>query len=553
MASNNFCEPCNRKESTSAAVSWCSDCEEALCKECVDAHRVIKVSSAHHVVDLEHALSVPGAIATSQQVCDKHPDLVLDLFCTFHDVLCCRACMTEHHRNCEKIIPIDMASKNIKDSTLLSDLSDELGNIITSSKQISDIRQKHNDSIEEQENKLKIQIGKAKSNVIAYVEKLERTLLSDLNDLRVSQQAELQSDRDAMLNMEKTAKDLQKQISYTTTNGSKKQMFLLLHKVKTSISDMDQKLETTIRTMEQPTLQFKESNNSFTFNEELGNIKIRTDSCSITYKSPKLRFAQVLPDPRNRFSTLEFENKFDIDTSPKMQITGMVTTSSGKLLLCNYRNNSVLAYDLTGSFVSSCHLFGAPWDITNSPCGNNQAIVTMPQSNSIRFIEIENMKPGKAVELPGSCYGIVATEYSIFVGGIQEIYVLDTIGNHLKTTKVNKTTRLWYMDFLSDQIFYSDQNKLFCVNLNGDEIFVYECPTLKRPMSIAIDQKDSIYVLGCNSNNIHRLGNNGTYIDTVLGKTDKINHPWAMCFDRQSGKLVFANNDGKTICVFNCK
>ncbi|CAG2253637.1 unnamed protein product [Mytilus edulis] len=553
MASNTFCGPCSRKEASSSALSWCSDCEEPLCKECVDAHRVIKVSAGHHVVDMEHALSVPGAITTSQQYCDNHTDLFLDLFCTYHDALCCRACMTEYHRNCETIVPIDIASKDIKDSTLLTDLSEELDNIIISSKQIANVRKKHSDSILEQENTLRQTIKKAKDNVIAYVEKLERSLMNDLKERKDAQQAELQAEKEAMLNMEKEAEELQRQISYTTTNGSKKQVFLLLHKVKTGIANMDQRIEKTIRTMHKPILQFKESNSGFTFREQLGNIQLRNDTCSITYNSPKLRFAQVLPDPNITFSTLEFENKFDVDTSPQMQITGMTATKDGKLLLCNYRNNSILEYDLSGTFSSSCPLFGAPWDITTVPDEKAQAVTTMPKSSSIRFINAENLKPGKAVELPGNCYGIVATKDKILVGGINEFYILTTEGTHQTTVKVKKPTRMWYMNVVNGNLIYSDQNKVFCVNLEGQEVFVYSSPGLSRPMAIAMDHKSNLYIPGCHSNNIHRVSSNGSYVDTVLGQIDNISNPWAICFDHNSGKLVFANDDGKTICVFKCK
>lgn len=553
MATNTFCGPCSRKEASSSALSWCSDCEEPLCKECVDAHRVIKVSAGHHVVDMEHALSVPGAITSSQQYCDNHTDLFLDLFCTYHDALCCRACMTEYHRNCETIVPIDIASKDIKDSTLLTDLSEELDNIITSSKQIANVRKKHSDSILEQENTLRQTIKKAKDNVIAYVEKLERSLMNDLKERKDAQQAELQTEKEAMLNMEKEAEELKRQISYTTTNGSKKQVFLLLHKVKTGIANMDQQIEKTIRTMHKPILQFKESNSGFTFREQLGNIQLRNDMCSITYNSPKLRFAQVLPDPNITYSTLEFENKFDVDTSPQMQITGMTATKDGKLLLCNYRNNSILEYDLSGTFSSSCPLFGAPWDISTVPDEKAQAVTTMPKSSSIRFINADNLKPGKAVELPGNCYGIVATKDKILVGGINEFYILTTEGTHQTTVKVKKPTRMWYMNVVNDNLIYSDQNKVFCVNFDGQEIFVYSSPGLSRPMAIAMDNKSNLYIPGCHSNNIHRVSSSGSYVDTVLGQIDNISNPWAICFDNNSGKLVFANDDGKTICVFKCK
>lgn len=553
MASNTFCEPCTRKDNSSIALFWCNDCEEPLCKDCVNAHRVIKVSSEHQVVDLKQALSLQNTIK-SQQVCDRHPNTTLDLFCTFHDVLCCRACAAESHGDCKEVIPIAVASQDIKESTLLSNLNEELGYIVTSSRTVADLREQHSNSLDEQEAKLKQTIVKAKSNIISYVESLEKRLLSKLQAKSIAKKAELEAEKDAMLNIENEAVRLQRQISSATSDGSQRQVFLLLHKVKSSIANMDQRIEKTIQTLEKPILQFKESNKAFTFTEELGDVCFRRDACSLVYNSPKLRFAQF-PEMKGILSELEFENKFDINTNPQMQITGMTAASDGKLLLCNYRNNSILVFESNGAFLTSCSLFGAPWDIcvVNDTCTMKNAIISMPQRSCVRFIDISTLKSGKVVELPGNCYGVNSTKDNILVGSIRELYILDTTGVHMRTVTVSKTTRMWYMNTFDDMILYSDQNAIYCVNMDGEEMFEYRSGNLIRPMAVAVDHRRNIYIAGCNSNNIHRINGEGKFIDIVLTETDKIDHPWAMCFDATTSRLIFANQDGKTICIFKCK
>jgi hypothetical protein len=48
-----------------------------------------------------------------------------DHFCSQHDVVCCRACLSESHRSCGSVLPLDSASKDVKNSSLLSDTLEE--------------------------------------------------------------------------------------------------------------------------------------------------------------------------------------------------------------------------------------------------------------------------------------------------------------------------------------------------------------------------------------------------------------------------------------------
>jgi hypothetical protein len=47
-------------------------------------------------------------------------------FCSQHDVVCCRVCLPEGHRTCENVLPLDFVSKDIINSSLLSDTLKEL-------------------------------------------------------------------------------------------------------------------------------------------------------------------------------------------------------------------------------------------------------------------------------------------------------------------------------------------------------------------------------------------------------------------------------------------
>jgi hypothetical protein len=77
---------------------------------------------SHHIIDIEAISTLPGEVLTTQVKCSRHPDFIKDFFCNQHHVICCRNCMSEQHRSCDKFMPLEMASKNAKTSSLLHDM-----------------------------------------------------------------------------------------------------------------------------------------------------------------------------------------------------------------------------------------------------------------------------------------------------------------------------------------------------------------------------------------------------------------------------------------------
>ena len=61
--------------------------------------------------------------------CEIHTDVQIDYFCSQHDVVCCRTCLSDNHRSCETVLPLDFASKDVKNSSLLFDMLKEQDNM----------------------------------------------------------------------------------------------------------------------------------------------------------------------------------------------------------------------------------------------------------------------------------------------------------------------------------------------------------------------------------------------------------------------------------------
>uniref|UniRef100_A0A673YZZ0 Transcription intermediary factor 1-alpha-like n=1 Tax=Salmo trutta TaxID=8032 RepID=A0A673YZZ0_SALTR len=76
------------------ASGWCVECGEALCSECVSAHRRVKVTKDHTI-----RLQPPTGVSAPTVFCSTHKHEPIKLFCLTCDQLTCRDCQLMDHRN----------------------------------------------------------------------------------------------------------------------------------------------------------------------------------------------------------------------------------------------------------------------------------------------------------------------------------------------------------------------------------------------------------------------------------------------------------------------
>ncbi|XP_071325179.1 transcription intermediary factor 1-beta isoform X4 [Trachinotus anak] len=80
---------------TSSSRCWCVDCSEALCDDCVMAHRRVTVTRSHRILN-----QPPGDVsAPPTKFCRLHPSEPLKLFCFTCYQYTCRDCQLMDHMN----------------------------------------------------------------------------------------------------------------------------------------------------------------------------------------------------------------------------------------------------------------------------------------------------------------------------------------------------------------------------------------------------------------------------------------------------------------------
>ncbi|KAJ8311041.1 hypothetical protein KUTeg_011406 [Tegillarca granosa] len=119
-----LCDPCKSTDDDVTAVSWCHDCNEALCQMCVNAHKKLKVSKDHNLKNIDELEDAP--VITSVQSCENHKGKIVVAFCRDHNQSCCATCVAIHHRKCDHVTTLEEAANDILESKELLDLLERL-------------------------------------------------------------------------------------------------------------------------------------------------------------------------------------------------------------------------------------------------------------------------------------------------------------------------------------------------------------------------------------------------------------------------------------------
>ena len=374
-----ICDPCSEKNKTRIAEKYCSNCEEKLCTKCAQWHLRYKAFKSHHVIDLS---SVGSRIPPSSKInCEIHTDVQIDYFCSQHDVVCCRACIPDSHRSCESVLPLESASKDVKNSSLLSDTLEEQ-DYMTETLQKIEVNRDENLKLLKQKKSLIIkQISAAKSKVLKYLDDIEERLISEVESVQEKHEEKINKEKHDIYLLTSILKDNKQELEFVKDHGSNNQLFLTLRKQITIIQKTDKKIHDMSSAINEIDMEFKEIKNVNI--ETIGSLSQITRPCPIKYKSMKAQHQQVEVDRSQTLTEFIKEGQVNLTQLKRgvhYNLSDMAVTSDNKLLLCNFSDKKVYIYKDYKTYEDEISLTSRPWCITVVPC-TDKAVVTLPQED----------------------------------------------------------------------------------------------------------------------------------------------------------------------------
>jgi hypothetical protein len=263
----------------------------------------------------------------------------------------------------------------------------------------------------------------------------------------------------------------------------------------------------------------------------------------------KVQHEQVEVD---RSQTLtEFIKEDEINLTPGVHyiLTDMAVTSDNKLLLCDCSDKKVYIYKDYKTYEDEISFTSRPWCITVVPC-TDKAVVTLPEEDSIQFINTTNNTKDNKINIGEVCYGVIAVKDKIYISGYDKVIILNIDGSFVRRIATHGDLNYYLLyNERNDQLLLRQRGRLCCINLDGHVIYTYDI----SGGGLAVDQQGHVYISGYESHDIHSLSPDGTFRDIVLSKHDGVDKPQSITFNNDFTKLFIINNGGKTVLVYSCK
>ncbi|XP_063448473.1 uncharacterized protein LOC134728003 [Mytilus trossulus] len=505
MASASFCDPCSEADKSLTATRYCSDCEERLCTECAESHCRFKAFKSHHVIDLSSIGS--NTLISAMKNCNVHSEMMLDYYCTDHDIVCCRACISDKHRLCQNVLPLELASKDVRKSALFHDVMEDMTHLITTLNALDNNRQSNLQSIEKIKSTITKQIRAVKSKFLKQIDDLERELTTALSSLQRKHEIEINKQKQEISQVLVNVIENKNEMDFLSDHGSKNQLFIFLRQQVTNIHSAEVKIQQILSNSQEFDITFDEKKDGKL--QSLGSLSEYVQQCQVQYKPRKCQHAQIKAEPMKNIIGFEQDTEVQLKTGEKYVLRDVSITHDNKLLLINNSSTYSKLY-----VYRDCKEYETEITFSSTPCcvavipGTDRAVITLHHEKSIQFINTTTMTKDNKVKVRFTCYGITAGRDRIYVGGTGgTIKTLDNNGTVLKTFQQGSgDIFLMVYDDIHDHLIVRCVGKLLCIKLDGTLVYSKDVSSIA---GVTLDRQKNIYFCGFTTNNIQRMSTDG--------------------------------------------
>ncbi|XP_061174794.1 uncharacterized protein LOC133183935 [Saccostrea echinata] len=523
------CSPCNEDGEEAKANSWCKDCSEALCNECVTCHKKSRPSRHHEVIlltDMSKTMSVMHEYpALDLENCGNHNGRRLELFCETHLVPCCSICVTKEHAGCWSFCQIEELSDKLTnlESAKVKNLQYDVEELCSSFERIIKEEKSNIDEIDDISDKFTKEISQMSSTLIEAVKCLEETHLTELAKASKESKSKLRKSLDSfeqrLLLLQYWKELLQKNLLPDESSKTKLALsYCRMKQIHEHLTKLDnEKLNIHIET------------------KLPDNVRNLLDSCQLAEISVREYKTFVRQDLYNVKNVMVKKiSEFEI---PGAKFHGGIFHNDDQLLLADMKK--CVLCNTNGVVLREISLPGSPWDVCSN--GEKEVLVSLPQEKRIVKLMSDSFEVKETVDLGCHCYGISMHGATIAVGARDSVEVFQ---NFAKVTSFNdfRSTDDVEIDTENNVIYASySHDTVIKQDMEGNILFTYENKELKRPYGLTVDGIGNIYVNGSSSNNIHILSRSGENIRILEG----VEKPRCIKFQEGTNRFFVGESGGK--------
>ena len=552
-----LCGICDAHHTTKYADQWCPECDEGLCSDCENHHKVSKATRNHVVTSIGNDHKLPSSLSEIGNHCEYH-DMKHTHFCKFHDIPCCLDCITTNHRDCVGMLSIRDIIETSKTSTLIDNIEHSLTDIKNIIDKITKNRQQNLWEIRQQRQMFQDQIRQMRAKINSHLDTLEQNIRKELDDTEDKIKSKIDKLLSQLSKNSKTVEGLQSDTIAVKECASYQQTFLLS---KAIAEDVKKEEEYLMTLSEDGGLQ--QLNIRYNINTKIkdilstittfGSVSIETSPPSVGIKTMKDKQAETMSFMEHPSVKSINDIKLTLHTTFKIPnrtgynyITGCTVCPNGKMIFVDYNNSRliILKEDGTLDKVISCSL-GYLFDVT---CLDDTT-AAVSTYNGIEIINMDSTKTKRRIMTSKPCHGITYHNgvllWCEIQRGIQMMKPSDD-----RVTNLVKQINLPYDSYLTtcgNRIYQANRNTgtVTCYTIKGEKLWEFkDVSVLKDPFGVTVDANSHVYVTSYRSHSVVVLEPDGRQGRQLMSRDDGLEYPTGIYFDKCKDNLLVATYSG---------
>ena len=547
LENSQMCDPCTRGDTETEATSWCKDCGEALCEPCTNYHTRVKILMNHKVITLEEMRKQPPKISDADEFCSKHGGKLVEAFCDDHDEVCCVECVTENHRQCKMVGTIDQLSLDVKKK--LDPLFYRLSELEKQAISVVENRKTNMEDLLKQKEDILSEVNRTRADIQCYFETLESKLKEEIAITHEALSEKLQLQAQNFEYIFNSCDNGKKVLIASVTYGTDKDTFLTAFKLRKQC----ERHELYVKTLSENILRHDYSLHMNevvkTFTEEIhnmGNVSVDKTATNIVPAFYKDMRVSVIAD---------MSGKSWSDTG-RCWFTGCVFLNDSLIVMADYRNRKLKCFNSTNTMTTELILEENPWDLCflDQELEGSTLLVSFPNDCVAKAVKVDIH--GKMVltdiyyDIGAGGHGLHRDGDRVYIACSNEIRMLSLKAMGVSSMPIGNRGARYVVCTKQSGICYSTKASVTCHDRKGKEVFRYKDSELRSPRGVAEDGEGNIYVCGIDSNNIHQLMPDGTFVKTILDSKDDINNPYTIRFEPDSARFIVTQMDSDIIKLY---
>ncbi|CAC5388359.1 TRIM69 [Mytilus coruscus] len=267
MASSTpVCSICDLRNITKPSIIWCFECDEGLCPECKDHHRLSKGTRNHNTVTISEYQKLPSEIVKITQNCAKHSEK-FTIYCKKHECLCCGSCTVENHIECRDFDKLADIFQTTTFSNAFYEIEQSLADLSNNIQKIQNVRKDNLMRFAEKKRQIEQEIKQTRIAINTHLDKIQDDIMNKLNETVEKESKFINEQLELLKEKGSEITDYRKTIENIKQHATDLQTFIWMKELENEISSNDEFLQSVI-----DSTNFKDCELSYKTNAAMQNI-----------------------------------------------------------------------------------------------------------------------------------------------------------------------------------------------------------------------------------------------------------------------------------------